>query len=288
MTRNARGVTFLQRIVACVFFVVWLPHTADAQDFISIFDGRSLSGWKPDHRDADTADGVLTLKQGTGWVRTQRVYADFVLRLDVRVEADAIAGVFVRAWPTFSPERNPNNAHLFRITGQKAEPGSDRWRRVEIECIGRNLTVRVDGAVVYTSTTIENPQGHIAVSAGADTAQFRNIEVQEKRPPYPQSAEGGVRTIGKGVSAPQVIDRGQPRYTAEAMRARITGRVIMSCVVAPDGTVTDIRLIQPLDPHFGLDRQAVDAASRWRFEPGRLDGEPVAVRIIIELEFNLK
>ncbi len=288
MTRNARGVAFLLGMVACVAFVVCLPHTADAQAFLSIFDGSSLSGWKADHRDADAAGGVLTLKKGSGWVRTQRVYADFVLRLDVRAKAGAVASVFVRAWPTFGPERNPNNGHLFRMTGQKVEPGSDGWRRVEIECIGRNLTVRVDGAVVYTSTTVENPQGHIAVAAGNETAQFRSIEVQEKRPPYPQPSETGPRAVGKGVSSPTVVENAKPRYTAEAMRARITGKVIMSGVVAPDGTVSDVQLVQSLDPHFGLDRQAMETASKWRFEPGRLEGEPVAVRIIIELEFNLK
>jgi TonB family protein len=99
---------------------------------------------------------------------------------------------------------------------------------------------------------------------------------------------GGVYNIGNGVTAPVVVFRPQPKYTADAMRAKVQGTVVMSAVVMPDGSVTDISIVRSLDQSFGLDEEAKKSAALWRFKPGTLKGEPVAVRILIELDFNLR
>ena len=99
---------------------------------------------------------------------------------------------------------------------------------------------------------------------------------------------GGVYNIGNGVTSPVVIFKPQPKYTADAMRAKVQGTVVMSAVVLPNGTVTDISIVRSLDQSFGLDEEAKKSAAQWRFKPGMLKGEPVAVRILIELDFNLR
>jgi TonB family protein len=38
---------------------------------------------------------------------------------------------------------------------------------------------------------------------------------------------------------------------------------------------------------MGLDEKAIEAIRRWRFEPGRKDGTPVAVQVNIEVSFVL-
>ncbi len=99
---------------------------------------------------------------------------------------------------------------------------------------------------------------------------------------------GGIHNIGNGVSTPVPTYQPKPKYTADAMRAKVQGTVAMSAVVLPDGTVTDIRVVRSLDQSFGLDEEAKKTAAQWRFRPGLLKGEPVAVRILIELDFNLR
>jgi TonB family protein len=99
---------------------------------------------------------------------------------------------------------------------------------------------------------------------------------------------GGVYNIGNGVTSPVVIRETKPKYTADAMRAKIQGVVVLSAVVLPDGTVTDVTVTRSLDQSFGLDEEAKKTAAQWRFRPGTLKGEPVAVRIQIELTFNLR
>lgn len=99
---------------------------------------------------------------------------------------------------------------------------------------------------------------------------------------------GGIYNIGNGVTSPVPIFKPQPKYTADAMRAKVQGTVVMSAVVLPDGSVSDIRITRSLDQSFGLDDEAKKTAAQWRFRPGTKQGEPVAVRIQIELDFNLR
>jgi TonB family protein len=93
---------------------------------------------------------------------------------------------------------------------------------------------------------------------------------------------------GNGVSMPTLIERVSPKYTADAMRARIQGSVWIECVVQTDGTVGDLRVMRSLDRHFGLDEEAIAAAKRWRFRPGMLNGKPVPVVVTIELSFSVR
>ena len=91
-----------------------------------------------------------------------------------------------------------------------------------------------------------------------------------------------------GVTLPKVISEVKPRYTPEAIQAKIEGTLMMTAVVRTDGTPGDIEITQSLDTEYGLDKQAVAALRQWRFEPGLKDGKPVPVRVTIETRFWLK
>jgi len=56
-------------------------------------------------------------------------------------------------------------------------------------------------------------------------------------------------------------------------------------VVGADGIPRDIRIAKPAG--MGLDEQAVKAVQRWRFDPAKKDGNPVAVQINVEVNFRL-
>jgi TonB family protein len=87
-----------------------------------------------------------------------------------------------------------------------------------------------------------------------------------------------------GVTNPTVISDVKPQYTPDALKARIEGTVTVECVVRPDGSVSDIRVVKSLDPD--LDQQAIKAARQWRFAPGMKDGKPVPVRVTLEMTFT--
>ena len=93
---------------------------------------------------------------------------------------------------------------------------------------------------------------------------------------------------GNGVTLPVVLVERKPQYTAEAMRAKVQGTVLLECVVRADGTVGEVEVVRSLDSSFGLDQEAIKAAKQWRFKPGMRQGEPVAVLVTIELTFTLR
>ena len=99
---------------------------------------------------------------------------------------------------------------------------------------------------------------------------------------------GGVYRPGSGVINPRILREVKPQYTADAMRAKVQGTVLLECVVLPDGSVGRVDVVRSLDPTFGLDQEAVKAAKQWRFQPGTRFGEPVAVLVTIELTFTLR
>jgi TonB family protein len=289
MTGKRRRVRVSRALTPLVILCLYLHAPAAwSQTPSSPSDGSSLQGWKVEHTRAEVIDGVLRVGKGNGWVRTERVYADFVLSFAVRVPADRSVTIFLRAWPTFDRSRTPTNAYGLKITGRKDLQTADGWQRLEVECIGGTLTVRADGAVVYTAKAVGNPQGHLALSAPEEPVEFRGIEVRSLPRAQPVLRAGVFRVGATAASSPTLRTRTQPRYTAAAMRARITGTVTMQAVVLPDGTVSEVAILQSLDPHFGLDSEAMETVKRWTFSPGKIDGQAVVVGILIELDFNLR
>jgi len=99
---------------------------------------------------------------------------------------------------------------------------------------------------------------------------------------------GGVYAPGSGVTNPVPIVSPDPQYTPEAMLARIQGTVWVECIVRPNGQCTDARVIRAPDPAHGLDGAALRAVEKWRFRPGKRNGEDVSVRVSIELDFSLR
>ena len=97
---------------------------------------------------------------------------------------------------------------------------------------------------------------------------------------------GGVYRAGGGVSAPRLLKDVKPRYTDETLRSGIQGTVIMEVVVARDGRPSHIQVVRSLHPE--LDDEAAAAVAKWRFEPGRLAGEPVDVLVTIMLDFWIR
>jgi TonB family protein len=99
---------------------------------------------------------------------------------------------------------------------------------------------------------------------------------------------GGAYRPGNGVETPRLLKEVKPQYTAQAMRAKIQGEVLLECIVGPDGQVGNIRVVRSLDSAFGLDQEAIKAARQWRFAPGTKQGQPVAVLVTIAIAFTLR
>ena len=101
----------------------------------------------------------------------------------------------------------------------------------------------------------------------------------------PAAAGARIYRVGGDVTSPKVVSKVDPEYTKEARDAKIEGTVVVQTEIHPDGRAHNTRVLRSLDP--GLDRNAMDAISQWQFEPGKKDGQPVAVQATIEVNYKL-
>ncbi|MGH9533262.1 MAG: energy transducer TonB [Terriglobales bacterium] len=90
---------------------------------------------------------------------------------------------------------------------------------------------------------------------------------------------------GAGIEPPAALATPKPAYPPAAKRARLTGKVVLSIFVGPDGRAHGIQIVQALG--LGLDDAAVQAVRRWRFQPATVAGQAVWVRANIRVNFRL-
>ena len=96
---------------------------------------------------------------------------------------------------------------------------------------------------------------------------------------------GGLMTVGGGVSAPQVLHSVEPQFTDDARRSDFQGTAAIQLIVDSQGDPQDVRVLRHLG--MGLDQKAVDAVRQYRFRPAMYQGHPVAVQMVIEVDFRL-
>jgi protein TonB len=79
----------------------------------------------------------------------------------------------------------------------------------------------------------------------------------------------------------------KPVYPSSARRLGVEGTALLSVYVAADGQVTEVQVHESAG-HPDLDRAAVDAVRRWRFEPGRRGAEPIGMWVRLPVHFVLR
>jgi periplasmic protein TonB len=187
------------------------------------------------------------------------------------------------------PVVKPAPVEPLKPTPPKPEPPQEQQLKLPVVAVQSGITT-LPGAINTAPPAPTTSQGP-GSGGGAGTGQGGGVGPGQGSglgPGYGGGTGGGVYRPGSGIVSPRVLKEVKPQYTSEAMRAKIQGEVTVECVVTPQGRCTNIRVIRSLDPTFGLDQQAVKAASDWVFAPGTRQGQPVAVLISIEMSFTLR
>ncbi|MGE5430119.1 MAG: TonB family protein [Syntrophomonadaceae bacterium] len=74
-------------------------------------------------------------------------------------------------------------------------------------------------------------------------------------------------------------------YPVNARNARVEGEVIVRAFIDEAGAVTKTEIVKGLG--LGLNESAQDAVKQTMFHPGRIDGKPVKVQIVLPVKFKL-
>jgi TonB family protein len=104
--------------------------------------------------------------------------------------------------------------------------------------------------------------------------------------PYPSQPppppDGPVR-VGGNIKTPVRIVDAEPVLPAVAQQAGIRGVVILEITIAPDGRVSDVKVLRSIPV---LDAAAIEAARKWRYEPTVLNGAPLPVILTAAVNFR--
>lgn len=88
-----------------------------------------------------------------------------------------------------------------------------------------------------------------------------------------------------GVTQPVPIFTPEAEFSDEARRQKYQGVCVISVIVDAQGNPQNARVVQPLG--YGLDQKALEAVRRYRFKPAKKDGRPVAVQMVVMVNFRL-
>ena len=176
------------------FTGVKLPPVPPAPDLsklkfgktVALFNGKDLTGWKlinPHQANGfKVADGTLVndpvQTEGAphisyGNLRTEDVYGDFNIKLEVNVPAGSNSGVYLRGMyeiqvsDSYQKELDPHNmgALYSRIKPSvNAEKPAGTWQSLDITLCERHLTVILNGIKIIDNQPVYGPTGGAILS----------------------------------------------------------------------------------------------------------------------------
>lgn len=192
-----------------------LAADADADGFVSLFDGKTLDGWKPSEENPDS----FTVEDGKIKVAGPRAhlfyagdlapFENFHFVADVMTTPGANSGLYLRTryqpsgWPKYGYECQVNASHgdpkrsssLYDVVTVGEPPIKDNeWYRQEIIVEGRRVRLLINGEVMVDYTEPENKPaesdsferrlggpGTFAIQAHdpESVAYFRNLKVKK-------------------------------------------------------------------------------------------------------------
>ncbi len=163
----------------------------------SLFNGKDLDGWQVTGCDAVVQDGVLLLKAGDGFVRTNERHGDFVLELDWRAlrPSKYDSGIYIRAdlpdegkpWPKRYQINllEGKEGNLLGVAGAEssglAKPAGE-WNHFKITVVGDTAELEINGKKAWKASGLENADGYIGLQSEVDGGgqfEFRNFELTD-------------------------------------------------------------------------------------------------------------
>jgi TonB family protein len=86
------------------------------------------------------------------------------------------------------------------------------------------------------------------------------------------------------VACPVPVEKADPKYPPELIKAHVKGEVVLYAIIRKDGSVDSIQVVRGLDPQ--LDHNAIQALARWKFQPGTHAGTPADFEGVIYVPFS--
>jgi hypothetical protein len=189
----------MHRLIGLFMIAVGLACAVSAQEPVSLFDGKTLNGWKVVTCEAEVVDGAILLKSGNGFLLADKQYADFVLECEWKALNTEMwdSGIYIRSAELPAPGANfpwPKEHQLNLRKGEEgALPGVDKakcsalfkkgeWNHFKITVKGDTVELIFNGEKAYTKSGITPAKGYLCLQAEVPQGGqflFKNITILE-------------------------------------------------------------------------------------------------------------
>ncbi len=102
-------------------------------------------------------------------------------------------------------------------------------------------------------------------------------------PAAPKPVSNAPVRVGGKVLPPRLVSSVLPMYPQIAQQANVTGTVVIDTTVDKQGNVAKMKVIS--GPEL-LRAAALSALRQWKYEPSRLDGQPISVEMVVSIRFH--
>jgi hypothetical protein len=172
-----------------------------AQGFVSIFDGKTLDGWKGSPAGYAAEGGVLVCqKKGSGNLLTVKEFGDCIFRFEFKLEPGGNNGVSVRGHeiqildddaPQYKNLKacQYNGSIYCKVPAKRGHTKkAGEWNTEEIMVKGSQWKVTVNGAVVVDidiakveglEAVAKRTKGPLGFLGHGSRVEFRNLRVKE-------------------------------------------------------------------------------------------------------------
>lgn len=115
--------------------------------------------------------------------------------------------------------------------------------------------------------------------------QQQQTEARQQQAATTTAGAGDSGAAG-GTHGPVLVRNVNPRYPTTAVRANQEGWVEVTFTITPEGNVDDVKVVDA-EPRHVFDRAAVEAVSRWKYQPATQNGTPIAAQDKRRIVFKL-
>ena len=102
-------------------------------------------------------------------------------------------------------------------------------------------------------------------------------------PPAPEITPDGPVKVGGQVKEPRLLASTLPIYPPLAKQSNTQGDVVIKATIDKNGRVAHMNVVSG---PTALRQAAIDALGRWKYEPSKLNGQPVDVQILVTIKFR--
>jgi hypothetical protein len=205
----------MKKLILATLFSLTLFGHADEKNWVTLYNGKDLTGWQTSGNWLPQTDGSLLIqprKGEKGWQRykaylwTKRTYKNFVLHVEYKYPPKGNSGIYFRVRDRDNPVKTGIEAQVLDSFGKKKIGAHDHggiigtvgasknmskkageWNTMIVTCKGNHLHVKLNGEQIIdlqldqTAMKTRPLEGYIGLQDHGEpnNLHFRNIKIRE-------------------------------------------------------------------------------------------------------------